>query len=420
MTGVSRDIQQDVWTLPERDGPKAVSRASLAGLDWLNFFIANVQTGFGPFIAVYLTIEKWTQVDIGLVLTIGSLIALAGQIPCGALVDATQSKREVAAASIVAIAASALMLAVWPVFAMVLAAEIFHGIASCFFGPTVAAIALGLVGHAAFGERLGRNVRFASVGNGIAAALMGACGQLVSTRAVFFLTAGLAIPALIALQRIRPREIDNARSRGAPAMPRRFARMVSLPSLAANRPLLIFSLCLLMFHLGNAAMLPFLGSVVTMRSADWATALIAACIVVPQIVVAALSPWIGRQAERWGRHKLLLLGFAALPLRGVLFALVSSPYLLVLVQLLDGIAAAVLGVMVPLVVADITRGTGRFNLALGVVGTAIGIGASLSTVLAGAVSDSFGSGAMFITLACVAAGGLAMVATLMPETRPQD
>jgi MFS family permease len=184
-----------------------------------------------------------------------------------------------------------------------------------------------------------------------------------------------------------------------------------------NRPLLIFAGCLLLFHLANAAMLPLVGSVVTMRSARWATILIGACIVVPQLVVAALSPWIGQRAQIWGRRPLLLIGFAALPVRGLLFAWVTDPEVLVVIQILDGITAAVFSVMVPLVVADLTRGTGHFNLGQGIVGTFVGIGASLSATLAGYITDRFGSPAAFMGLAAIAAIGFAVAWLLMPETR---
>jgi MFS family permease len=165
-------------------------------------------------------------------------------------------------------------------------------------------------------------------------------------------------------------------------------------------------------------MLPLVASIVTMRSTQWATALVGACIVVPQLVVAALSPSIGRLAQQWGRRPLVLLGFAALPMRGLLFAVAANPYLLVAVQILDGISAAVFAVMVPLVIADVTRGTGHFNLAQGIVGSGIGIGASLSMVLAGYVNDHFGGPAAFYGLAALAASGFALMFALMPETRP--
>ena len=379
-----------------------------------------MQTGFGPFVSVFLTTQKWTQVDIGLVLSAAGFVSLIGQMPGGALVDAARSERFVAGIAIAAICISALGYAALPVFPMVLSAAVLHSLASCVLGPAIAAISLGLVGHAAIGERFGRNARFASIGNGLAAAAMGTCGYLLSARAVFVVTVLLLVPALLALRRIAAAEIDPERAHGA--MPRRRADKppVKPGDLMRNRPLLIFAGCLLLFHLANAAMLPLMGSVVTMRSAQWATLLIAACIVVPQLLVAASSPWIGRRAQIWGRRPMLLIGFAALPIRGILFASVTNPQLLVVVQLLDGVTAAVLSVMVPLVVADLTRGTGHFNLGLGIVGTFIGIGASLSTTIAGYMSDHLGSPAAFAGLATIAFLGLVVLWFLMPETRPAE
>jgi len=378
-----------------------------------------VQTGFGPFVSVFLTTQKWTQVDIGLVLSAAGFVSLIGQMPGGALVDAARSERFVAGIAISAICISALGYAALPAFPMVLSAAVLQASASCVLGPAIAAISLGLVGHAAIGERLGRNARFASVGNGLAAAAMGACGYLLSARAVFFVTVLLLLPALLALRRIADAEIDPERAHGATPGPRG-KPSTKIGDLLRNRSLLIFALCLLLFHLANAAMLPLMGSVLTMRSARWATVLIAACIVVPQLVVAALSPWIGRRARIWGRRPLLLIGFAALPIRGILFASVSNPELLVVVQLLDGVTAAVLSVLVPLVVADSTRGTGHFNLGQGIVGTFVGIGASLSATIAGYISDHLGSPAAFAGLAMIALCGLLLVFFLMPETRPAE
>src|SRR5580700_4771580 len=350
----------------EPNEPPAPSRGTLRGFDWFIFFVADVQTGFGPFVSVYLTSQKWTQVDIGLVLSAGGLVALVGQIPGGALVDFARSERLVAGLAVAAISISALAYAAWPIQPVVLAAAILHAGASCVLGPAIAAISLGLVGHGAVGERLGRNARFASIGNGLAAAAMGACGYFLSARAVFFVTALLLAPALIALRSMSANEIDPERAHGAVLRQRTGSLATELLGLARKRPLLILAGCVMLFHLANAAMLPLMGSVLTMRSSQWATVLIAACIVVPQLVVAALSPWVGRQAEQWGRRPLLLIGFAALPIRGILFATVSNPWLLVVVQLLDGVTACVFAVMVPLVIADLTRGTGHFNLGLGI------------------------------------------------------
>jgi MFS family permease len=403
---------------PREDGlHERASPESLHGLDWFIFFLADVQTGFGPFIAVYLTTQKWTQGQIGLVLSIGGIVGLIGQMPGGAIVDAARSERLVAGFAVAAIGISALAYAAWPIFPVVVAAATLHAAASCVLGPAIAAISLGLVGPLAMGERLGRNARYASLGNGVAAAVMGTAGYLLSSRSVFLVTFILAVPTLLALARIRESEIDVAQAHGA--VPREVpdANATSVLSLVRQPPLVIFAAAVLLLQLANAAMLPLMAGVVTTRSSQWAPVLIAACIIVPQAIVALTSPSVGRKAQQWGRRPLLLLGFGALAIRGVLFATVSDPYLLVGVQVFDGVTAAVFSVMIPLIVADVAFGSGHFNLAQGIVGTATGIGASLSTVLAGTVSDKFGSSVAFTGLAAVAAVGLAMIWLVMPETR---
>jgi predicted MFS family arabinose efflux permease len=393
------------------------SARSLRGLDWFIFFLADVQTGFGPFISVYLTTQKWTQVEIGLVLSIGGIVALIGQMPGGAIVDAARSERLVAGLAVATIGGCALGYAAFPILPVVMAAATLHAAASCVLGPSIAAISLGLVGPTMIGERLGRNARYASLGNGVAAAVMGACGYYLSSRSVFLVTCLLAIPTLLALSRIRGNEIDARQAHGAPSGEVADGRGTSIKALLGNRSLLIFAGSVLLLQLANAAMLPIMAGVVTTRSSQAAPALIAACIIVPQAIVALSSPSVGRLAQQWGRRPLLLVGFGALAVRGLLFATVSDPVVLVAIQLFDGITAAVFGVMIPLIVADIAFGSGHFSLAQGIVGTATGIGASLSTVLAGYVSDQFGSSIAFCGLAAVAAAGLAVIWTLMPETR---
>ena len=402
---------------PERPAP---SQQSLRGLDWFIFFLADVQTGFGPFIAVYLTTQKWTQAQIGLVLSIGGIVGLIGQMPGGAVVDAARSERLVAGLAVATIGGAALCYAAWPIFPVVVMAATLHAAASCVLGPAIAAISLGLVGPLAIGQRLGRNARFASLGNGIAAAVMGTCGYLLSSRSVFLVTFALAIPTLSSLASIRENEVDVARAHGAVPREASDPKTTSVISVLCRRPLLIFAGCVLLLQLANAAMLPLMAGIVTTRSSQWAPVLIAVCIVVPQVIVALMSPTVGAKAQAWGRRPLLLIAFAALALRGVLFATVRDPYLLVVVQLLDGITASVFSVLTPLTVADLAFGSGHFNLAQGIVGTATGIGASLSTVVAGYASDTFGGTVAFLGLAAVAALGLAMIALLMPETRRTD
>ncbi|WP_246795566.1 MFS transporter [Burkholderia perseverans] len=395
-----------------------VSLRSLRALDWVNFFVANVQTGFGPFIASYLASHKWTQGEIGLVLSIGTISAMVSQVPGGAAVDALKNKKGAAAWAIIAIILSAVLLATSPTIVPVIAAEVFHGFASCMLVPAMAAISFSLVGRANLGDRLGRNARWASIGSAVAAGLMGLTGEYVSARAVFWLTAALALPALVALSMIQPTHTiappPGSRPRAANADGE--ARE-TIFDLLRDRRMLVFAACVVLFHLSNAAMLNLAAGEVTAGMGDNVQLVIAACIIVPQAIVAMLSPWVGRSAQRWGRRPILLLGFSALPVRALLFAGVSSPYLLVPVQMLDGISAAVFGVMLPLIAADVAGGKGRYNLCIGLFGLAAGIGATLSTSLAGFAADHFGNTMSFFGLAAAGALAVLLVALAMPETR---
>ena len=391
---------------------------SLRGLDWLNFFVANFQTGFGPFISVYLTGVGWTQGAIGVALSAGTVAGTVSQVPGGILVDAVCSKRAAAAAAIMVIMASALLIALWPALLPIAVAEVLHAFASSVLGPAIAALSLALVGHGAFGERLGRNARYLALGNAFAAALMGTFGYWVGERAVFLLTAALGIPALAAIEMIRSADLPSAKIH-----PRRAPK--SKPEstgwswqFLSDRRLLTYAACASLFQLANAAMLPIAAGMVTKRAGSEASLVIAACIVAPQAVTAVISPWVGRAAEGWGRRPILLLGFAAVPIRGLLFTVIPDPYPMILVQLLDGLSAAALGVLTPLTVADITRDTGGYTTALGVVGLAIGGGATLSTTAAGLIADHLGSEAAFLGLAAVGLCATLLVGTLMPETRP--
>ncbi|MEM5371968.1 MFS transporter [Paraburkholderia azotifigens] len=395
-----------------------VNARSLRALDWLNFFVANVQTGFGPFIASYLATHKWTQGEIGLALSVGTISAMVSQVPGGAAVDALRNKKGAAAWAIIAIILSAVLLAASPTVLPVMAAEVFHGFASCMLVPAMAAISFALVGRQDLGDRLGRNARWASIGSAVAAGLMGLFGEYFSARAVFWLTAALAAPALIALSMITMPEQHRVPTHEPVKKEHDEAEeKESIFELLRDRRMLIFAACVVLFHLSNAAMLNLAAGEVTAGMGDNVQLVIAACIIVPQAIVAMLSPWVGRTAERWGRRPILLLGFSALPLRALLFAGVSSPYLLVPVQMLDGLSAAVFGVMLPLIAADVAGGKGRYNLTIGLFGLAAGIGATLSTAVAGFIADRFGSAISFFGLAGAGALAVLLVWAAMPETR---
>ena len=396
-----------------------VTTRSLRALDWMNFFVANVQTGFGPFIASYLASHKWTQGEIGMALSVGTISAMVSQVPAGAAVDAMKNKKGAAAWAIIAIILSAVLLASSPTVLPVIAAEVFHGFASCMLVPAMAAISFALVGRQNLGDRLGRNARWASIGSAIAAGLMGLFGEYFSSRAVFWLTAALAMPALIALSMVQNTGTVDATPQAKPT-PDADEKRESLRELLRDRRMLIFAACIVLFHLSNAAMLNLAAGEVTAGMGDNVQLVIAACIIVPQAIVAMMSPWVGRSAQRWGRRPILLFGFAALPVRALLFAGISSPYLLVPVQMLDGLSAAVFGVMLPLIAADVAGGKGRYNLCIGLFGLAAGIGATLSTAAAGFIADRFSNTVSFFGLAAAGALAVLLVWAAMPETRESE
>lgn len=389
------------------------SRRVQHGLDWLNFFVADLQTGFGPFIAVYLTSHKWTQLDIGLALSVGSAASMASQVPAGLLVDAMASKRLAAGLALAGICLAALLIGAAPLLLPVLLGQALHGLASCMLNPAVAALTLGLVAGNAVAERLGRNAGFAAAGAAGGAALMGLVGSTLSSRAVLFLAAALCLPAMAMLRRLRPSPGEAAIA-AAPLQPAR----EPWRHLLAHRAMLAYLVCIVLFHLANAAMLPMAAVEVTKRVGASASLVIAACILVPQVIVALLSPRVGRWAERFGRRRVLLVGFLALPARALALFWVDQPSLIVLAQALDGFGASAFGVMTPLIAADLSGPGGRFNLRMGLFGLAVGLGATLSTAMAGWVAERYDSDTAFLALA--ACGGMAVlaVALAMPETRP--
>jgi MFS family permease len=397
------------------------SDASLRGLDEVNLLLAGALSGFGPYVAAFLAQQSWTQQSIGFVLTAGGFAGLLSQLPGGALLDAIRSKRVAVALGAGMVAAGALIIAIWPSFPLVLAALVLQGITGGFLGLAIAAISLGLVGNAALAERLGRNQRFASIGGVLAAGLMGFIAYYLSYRAIFIVATALVLPLLFALGRIQPSDIHFGRAscipdhQGPGAPPR--ARLRSIWKIHG---LLVFAGCVFLFQLANASMLPLAGEAFAYSKEAFSSLIVSALIMVPQVIVAIMAPWTGRRANMWGRRPLLLIGFAALPVRALVFAWTTNPMILIAAQVLDGISGTMLGVLTALIVADLTAGTGRFNIAQGFVGTISGIGASLSTTASGLVAGNLGRSAGFLGLALVALAALLVLRLLMPETHPPN
>jgi MFS family permease len=394
------------------------SSQSRKGLDWTNFFIADVQTGFGTFVAYYLADLGWSQAEVGLALGTGGLAGVLSLVPGGALADAAPWKRGLVALGVVMICAAALIYALAPTFTLVFVAEILHGLTAGIITPAIAAISLGLVGRRAMALRTGRNFGFSAAGTALTAGVLGAVGSFVSTSAIFLAAAALCAPALVALSRIRADEIDQARARNA-ATGEQAHRLHRVIDLATNRRLLQFTLVLILFQFANASMLPLVSETLGASKAVTGPILISGLIIGPQIVVAILAPWVGYLSELKGRKPLLLIGLGVEVVRAVLFAFVTNYKAMVAIELLDGVTGSIINVMTVLVITDLTAGTGRFNLAQGAVGAMLAIAAALSTSISGFVFQEFGRGAGFLALAAIAAAATAIAWAFLPETKPK-
>jgi MFS family permease len=392
-----------------------IGKQTLRSLEWLNFFLADVQTGLGPFLAAYLAASGWNPGSVGYVLTFGGLVGVAMQTPAGAIIDSIHHKRTLLAINLGLLVAGAFLLmghlSVWRAYS----AQFLIGGSGPFLGPTVAAITLGIVGSAAFDKQFGKNQAFNAAGNVFTALLVAYVSYKFGYRAIFAVAALLALPAVLSLFFIDGKQIDYARARGA-VQNQGKVRTEGWSALLKDRVLVYFLATAFLFHLANAAMLPELGEMLSKDHPKEAAPFMSACIIVTQFVIALSATWIGRRAATKGRKPLLLLGFGVLPIRGVLYTLTHAVGALIAVQTLDGVANAVFGIVSILVVKDRTQGTGRFNVASGSLATMIGIGAALSTTIGGVLIQHIGYQASFLGLAGIALLAFAVLWFAIPET----
>jgi MFS family permease len=402
---------------------KTASRQSLRALDTLNLVLADVRDGLGPYLSIFLATKHWDPSRIGLAMSAMGMATVLAQTPAGALIDRTTRKRSwmVAAASMIAMGAMAMA---WvPSLPVVIGAQMTIGAASSLFAPAITAVTLGLVGRARMSRRTGRNEAFNHAGNVIAAILAGVIGNTIAYEGIFYLLAGMCGLSIVATLAIRPDEIDDVVARGGDGEPIGAdlkPKVARVGELLRDRRIVIFAASIILFHFANAAMLTLVGQKMTKGLTHGAAGYMSACIIAAQLVMVPVALASSRLAESWGRRPTFLIAFAVLPIRGLLYTLTNDPLLLVAIQLLDGIGAGVFGVVGVLVIADLTRGTGRFNLMQGVLATATGIGASASELMTGVIVSRSGFNAAFVTLAVVAVLALALYGLAMPETLPSE
>ena len=396
-------------------------KRSIHALEATNFFLADVQTGLGPFLAAYLAGAGWEPGRVGVALTVGGIITVVLQAPAGALVDQVRSKRLilVLASAVLAIGAVLLSLtaAPWAVYT----SQVLIGGAGPFLGPTLAAVTMGMVGVALFDRQFGKNQSFNSAGNVACALLIAGISHLFGNRAIFITAAVLTIPTVLAIRLIKSKHIDYDLARGGAIHlgSREVAARASVTrTLLGDRTLLVFLACAFLFHFANAAMLPQLGEMLSHGARASAAPFMSACIIVTQVVIMCFAPAIGRFANLHGRKPLLMVGFGVLPVRALLYTLTHNAVGLIAIQVLDGVANAIFVVVSILVVADTTRGTGRFNLAQGSLATAVGIGAALSNTFGGELIQHFSYRISFLALGAIAALAFVLLWTAVPETLP--
>jgi MFS family permease len=393
-------------------------------LDAANFFLADVRQGLGPYLAIYLlTEQKWDEARIGIVMSVATIAGIVAQTPAGALVDATRAKPLAMVAAALVVTVSSLLLPLFPNFWPVAISQGIANVAEVIFPPALAAVSLGIVGHRAFTARIGRNETFNHAGNAVAAAIAGGAAYEFGPQVVFYLLAAMSIASLVSVLAIPEDAIDHDLARGlhdageANGTTQAREQPSGLSILLTCRPLLIFAVCVTLFHLSNAAMLPLVGQKLALQDKNLGTSLMSACITAAQVVMVPMAMLVGARADRWGHKRFFLAALLILPIRGALYTLSDNMAWLVGVQLLDGIGAGIFGAIFPVIVADLMRNTGRFNVAQGAVITAQSIGAALSTTLAGLVVVNGGYSAAFLTLGAVAAVGAVVCWLALPETQ---
>jgi MFS family permease len=372
-------------------------------LDALNFFLADVRGGLGAFVSVFLvTVAGWTPAEIGIVLTASGLIGIAAHAPVGALIDAVRAKRAILIVAVGLLAACAIAIERYPTGPVVFTADVTMAVLGGVFAPTVAALTLGLVSDSELSSRLARNAVWDRIGNLSIAALVGAVGWWLSQRATFYMIPFFALLSVAVVLSIPANAIDHARARGFAAGQKQHDPQSAWRLLTENRPLLLLSLIAATFHFANASMLPLVGQKLALAHPGYETTLTSACIIVAQLTTIPVAIVVGWKADDWGRKPLLAAACIALVLRGITFAVFDNPALLVAAQVLDGVAAGIWDVLVPLMIADLVVGSGRYSMSRGVLGTVQGIGGSLSNVAAGAMVVAFGYSMAFAGLAAVA------------------
>jgi MFS family permease len=393
------------------------SAGSLRALDWVNLFMADVKDGVGVYLSVFLlTVRNWEPDQIGYVIAVPGIIGILIQPPAGALIDRTKYKRMLLMGASAIIAVCCLVIILSEKFYTTFLSQAVVGVVQSVYAPCVAAITLGMVGHALLSKRIGRNESFNHMGNMGAAIIAGLLGRFVSYEAIFYFSIFQCIALIAGVLFIKEQDIDHELARASAASVQSETGNAGIKDLFRNRNILFFTIAMALFHLANAAMLPLAGQKMGIADKENSSLYLSAAIIIAQGVMALVASYSGNAADN-GRKKIMLIAFLLLPVRAILFAFIDNPYILTGIQILDGIGAGIFGVVSILMIADLSKGTGRFNLLQGCVYSAIGLAASVSSIVGGIIVKAAGYMVGFISLAGIAILGLIFFYSMVPETK---
>ena len=488
-------------------------------LAWLNFFVADVRDGLGPFLGVFLLQNGFGEAQVGLISTISHIIALALGVPCGILVDKTTRKKECIAFFVALIVLFCSLNYFFPSFVFTLIAQCLVALSGVFLAPAFAALTLGIIGVKHYPLQCARNEAYKHAGTAFGAALSFVLALHFGIASVFVITALLGGCSLVVLGLIRSECIDDFTARGEiresanyaeqngagqegakqnVARQRVVGKVVSIWALFADKRVVFLSAIMFCFHLSNAAMLPLLSQRAQKLGIDSSGAYAAATILIAQSAMILVAFACGRallrnQADNVGENlakenitgenvasenltvKSLVAGnqshaqshtedknssqntaqntlsnltqstpqnqapnatqnlpqnplttqpqrhnnsefklyfwlffacFFALIIRGGIAANFAGIGGMIFTQILDGVGAGVSGVIVPVIVAFMLRGSGHINAGLALVLTCGGLGAALSNGIGGYFAQFYGYLYAYLFLGAVAGFGL--------------
>jgi MFS family permease len=363
--------------------------------------MTDVKDGVGVYLSVYLLIEmNWDPSLIGIAIALPGIIGILVQPPVGAWIDGTKYKRLLIILASLIIAFCCLTVIYFPGYYPIFISQIVLGFVQSIFAPCVAAISLGIVGHSLLSKRIGRNESFNHLGNMLAAIIAGLGGYFISYQSIFYFSVLQCVFIILATLVLREKDINHDLARSAILSNNSKPSISKIKDLLTNKEVMLFTIAMAMFHLANGAMLPLMGQKMGLLDKENSSLYLSAAIIIAQAVMVFITSLAGKKADL-GRKKMMMFAFILVPVRAVLFSIIHDPVLLTFFQILDGIGAGIFGVVSILMMADLSKGTGHFNLLQGVVYSSMGLGGAISSIYAGYVVKTWGYTLGFSCLATI-------------------